>query len=254
MEQYAIEIFQADEVGYYSASSIFSEYLLINVFEPRDVSDIVKEMVVQAEDKKDKRPYHAVVSLLMKFSSLKSIFGSSSSWPSIVGDLYEKMRRDIGINKEPLFWLQYSIFMYTQGKMQEAEDFVDTAYDRANSLHNFKTYQIDTHALRLYMEIEAESSGNLRVDRFQYINDLLDKTIIMLGDESHRYYIYKVLEEMPTFVKNAVLKMDSSEKSAMYYQVNRILDALQVAGRKGDDNYDVSGLISGLAALLRVLN
>ena len=57
----------------------------------------------------------------------------------------EGLHRDIGVNNEPLFWLQYSILMMDSDDLIAAERFLGTAYARASKIHGFRTFQMDTH-------------------------------------------------------------------------------------------------------------
>jgi hypothetical protein len=80
----------------------------------------------------------------MRVSNLKRALRKDPHHDASLINLFERLRRDIDVNREPLFWLQYSILMIDAGDLEAAERFQDTAYERARQSPGFQTYQIDT--------------------------------------------------------------------------------------------------------------
>ncbi len=62
------------------------------------------------------RSARATLGALLRFSFLDELLGQSQERDSQIRNLYEHCRRDTNIQGEPLFWLQYSIFMQDIGR------------------------------------------------------------------------------------------------------------------------------------------
>ena len=82
-----------------------------------------------------------------------------------------------------------------------AENFLATAYARANASPGFQTFQIDTHALRLFLLIEEKAAETPTVTHFESIMEKLDVVISMVGEESHRPYALRVLTYIEPFIR-----------------------------------------------------
>lgn len=138
------DLFRLDEDAIQVRSSIFSEYVLATHLEAEDLLEAVYHIVIEAVRRKDERRYQTLLSTLMKVSKLESVLRGYSGRFQMLEKLYDRLHWDLGVNGEPLFWLQYSILMTQLAKLDVAEKFIETAYDRASAKPRFKTYQIDT--------------------------------------------------------------------------------------------------------------
>ncbi len=205
------DFFRLDDDNLQVRSAMFSEYMVQNYFDHREVVECVYPLIVEAVKRKVERRYQAILSSLMRFSVLeRALSGDPDYIRSLVG-LFEHLRRDLGVNKEPLFWLQYSILMTAANDLHAAEGFIRTAYARAQESSGFQTFQIDTYALKLLLQIEQRSSES-KVDRFDEIADKLERVNSMIGDENRRIHAIQVLEGIEPFVGARIAAFSTGER------------------------------------------
>lgn len=228
--------FENDEL--LAHSSIFSEYLSENFFKGEDVSESVYAMVTESVRRKPSRLYQAITSYFTQVSNLKLLITGANQSALLTG-LFDKLHRDINVNKEPLFWLQYSILMVDLNELSAAEQFLNTAYSRASELTGFKTFQLDTHALKILLTLETAETNTKTVGRFNQILTQIDKAISMLGESSHRPYVLRALKELEPFAKARSKALSTSECNALLFQLERLSKILQVVST-GDKTYSES--------------
>lgn len=147
-------------------SAVFAEYIVTTIVLTEDLLDMVYRIVVEAVRRKSERRYQPILSNLMRFSFLEAATRENSERLVLLDGLYDRMHRDMGVNEEPLFWLQYSILMTAVDDLVSAEAFIRTAYARAAQSPGFQTFQIDTYALRLLLLIEARATKSGLIERF----------------------------------------------------------------------------------------
>lgn len=220
------DIFGLDDDYVYVRSAIFSEYLIQNHLTARDIVESVYKIVVEAVKRKNQRRYQALLSSLMRFRTLNRALRNDPQRSRFLIELFERLRRDIGVNQEPLFWLQYSILMTDVNDLSAAEKFIETSYERALANPSFLTFQIDTYALRLFLVIERRSEESAEVIRFDQIVEKMERIRSMIGEESHRGHAIDVLREIEPFVLSRVSALSVEEMNALIYHLSLIVDEL----------------------------
>lgn len=226
VREIASDLFKLDDGELQVRSAIFSEYLIQNYFKTKDILDAIQKIIVESVKRKSERRYQATLSALMRVSTLKRALRRDDSLDESLIGLFENLRRDIGVNSEPLFWLQYSILMIEANDLPASESFLMTAYARAAASPGFQTYQIDTHALRLLLLIEEKANTSEPVKRFERIIELLEIVLSMVGNDSHRHYAVRVLEAIEPFVTARLFDLTRAEMNVLIFQFNRLMDAL----------------------------
>lgn len=225
-------------------SALFAEYLIQNHFRTSDILDCVYDIVVEAVKRKKERRYQTISSLLMQVSNLKRALRNDPHHEGALISLFQKAQRDVGINEEPLFWLQYTILMIDANNLAAAEGFLHTAYARAAASPSFRTFQIDTQALRLYLLLE-ERARDPRVGRFDQIMEKMELVLAMIGDESHREYAIRVLEGIEPFVAARLSALTGGEMEALDFQFSRLVENLdrlspEIRAQSGSDQVKAS--------------
>jgi hypothetical protein len=225
-------------------SALFAEYLIQNHFTTADILECVYDIVVEAVKRKKERQYQAITSQLMQVSNLKRALRNDPHHQGALIGLFEKAQRDIEINKEPLFWLQYTILMIDDNNLAAAERFLETAYARAAASPGFRTYQIDTQALRLYLLLE-ERARDPHVLRFDQIIEKMELVLAMIGDESHRGHAIRVLEGIEPFIAARVSALAGGEMDGLDLQFSRLVDNLdrlspEIRAQSGSDQVKAS--------------
>jgi hypothetical protein len=220
----ASEIFRLEEDNLEVRSPVFGEYLLHTHCSDSDLIDMVQRLLIAAVQRKRERGFGGILSRLMRVSALRELLTGPDRLDTIEG-LYQRLQRDIGINAEPLFWLQYSILASEKEDLGQAESFLGTSYARAHAAPGFETYQIDTYALRLLLRIEERSQTD-QVDRFDAIMQKSELVLSMITEESNRWHAIQVLEGFEPFVQARGRLMSTSERNALVFQLNRLERAL----------------------------
>jgi hypothetical protein len=219
------EILRIDDDELQVRSPIFAEYVIRNLTDSEDIVHYIFDVAVAAAARKKERKYRVIMGNLMQSSSLHQLLRDDEHKFNHMGWLYEKLRYHSLVNEEPLFWLQYMIFMMDTDNLRAAEEFMDTAYARAAANYGFKTFQIDTQAFRLLMLIESREKG-VPVKRFDDIIGKLEIIAGMLSDESHRYHAIRVLAGAQPFIGARKNDLAIGEKNALVFWLSKCATAL----------------------------
>lgn len=221
------DVFRLDDENVQVRSAMFSEYIIQNHLTTSDIVDCVYEIIVEAVKRKAERRYQAILSSLMRFSVLNRALANDPHRLISLTNLFDRLHRDIDVNNEPLFWLQYSILMTDADDLQAAEGFIRTAYDRAAASPGFQTFQIDTYALRIILLIEQSAVDVPEVARFDEIVEKLERIRSMIGDESRRDHAIQVLEGIEPFVSARISSLSKGEMTALVYQFALLIEVME---------------------------
>jgi hypothetical protein len=235
---HARDLFEVAETYIYPRSAVLAEFLLNDILDPDDIAHWLLELGFHAANVKAQEiergnigssrfmEANHLLGAFFKFTDLANIFGKNRSGNDRIAEIYEKGRRNELINKEPLFWLQYSIFQASIDRLELAEQYIDTAYDRASAIAGFRTYQIDTYALSLYLRIEETMSATSAVSRLESICEKLGQVREMINDGSHRNFALVSLAKMGDFIKARLGGLQKHEKVRLVYELNLIINRL----------------------------
>lgn len=235
--------FENDEL--HAHSSIFSEYLSENFFDGEDVIESVYSMVTESVRRKPHRTYQAITSYFTQVSNLKRLI-TGANRSALLAGLFDRLHRDINVNDEPLFWLQYSILMMDLGELPAAERFLNTAYARASALTGFKTFQLDTHALRILLILETADSNTKTVGRFDQILTQIDNVASMINESSHRPFALRALKELEPFAINRSKVLAISECNALLIQLERLSKILQAVSTADETYVESQGALANV--------
>lgn len=206
-------------------SSLLSEYFIQRIFSSKDILNACYEVTTTSTRRKSDRAHRRLSGELMKLSTLQRFLKFQPGADDALGKHYIRLSRDKDVNAEPLFWLQYAILMKKSGDIANARMFLNTGYDRASEIQGFKTFQLDTQALSIYLleEIEREDES------VEGLDDILIsiKTVAnMIADQSHRQHAIEVMAEVPAFIEARHKALKSPEKVALVFEINRTIQAL----------------------------
>lgn len=229
------DIFSFEDDNFGVRSSILSEYLIKRHLTAEELIPWIYRLVIEAVKRKSERRNRVVLRRLMRFSPLYQAFRNDVGLIERLTDLFERWRRDDLINKEPLFWLQYAILKTEANDLELAESFIETAYGRAREIPGFRTYQIDTYALRLLLIAETRSADAGPVTRFDRIIDKLEQIRPMIGDTNYRWHAVQVLAEMEPFASIRAASMSNGERIALTYQLRLLLQQMRLLSDEARD-------------------
>lgn len=217
-------------------SALFSEFLIKRYLKPHELVGAVFRMASEAARRMNEnanlqservRSARATLGALLRFSFLDELLRQYPERDQHIREVYEHGRRDIYIQGEPLFWLQYSIFMQEIGLWDLAERHMETAYERGAVRPGFLTYQLDTNSLGLYIDLELHAAHDAPVSRAERILSLLEKSREMIGDGNHRGHTLKVLRQLEPFLQQRKAGLSKAEGVGFVYQINLIIDILE---------------------------
>jgi len=222
-------------------SALFSEFLVQSFLDPNELIGAVYWLSAEAAKRMNEvtdlqserhRDARRVLGMLLTHRRLASFLKRHANRDSLIEDLYEKARSNSHIAGEPLFWLQYSIFMQDQREWIVAEKLMETAYSRGADRPGFQTYQLDTNSLSLLLDLEIADMQLDNVKRFDRIITLTDTIRTMLSEGNHRGHAIRVIGKFERFVSSVKRKLSNTEAVALTYHLNLIeqsLDALDIS-------------------------
>ena len=211
----ARDILGMDDDDLESKSALFSEYIIQSHVGTQSVMDCVFLLVVAAVRRKAEPRYQAILGKLMRYSELSRVLNNDPKRSDALKALFERLALDRRVNLEPLFWLQYAILMRNREELTVAEKFIVTAYARARENPGFRTYQLDTYALKLLMLMERELETSGHVTRLAQILDKFERVRHMIGDENHVLHAVSAVRGTESFVARRLGAMATAEKRAL---------------------------------------
>jgi hypothetical protein len=222
-------------------SSLLSEFFIQRIFTPKEILDGCYDITTSSTRRKIDRAHRRLSGELMKFSTLQRFLKFYSDSDEALNRHYVRLSNDKDVNAEPLFWLQYAILMKTSGDLPNARMFLNAGYERASRLVGFKTYQLDTQALSIYLLEETARKG-LTVEGLSDILKSIKTVTDMIADLSHRHHAIEVLGEVPIFVNARRAALTEPEKIALIFDLNRAAQAL-AALSVGEQAYTESEIV-----------
>lgn len=201
-------------------SALLSEYLIQRILPPKEVLDACYAITTTSTRRRSGRVHRRLAGELMKDSTLKRFLKFRPGVDQYIEKHYARLSNDKNVNDEPLFWLQYAIFMKRTGDIANARMFLNTAYERASRIDGFKTFQLDTQALSIYL-VEEIASSSPTVEGLEKILSSIKLVTDMISEQSHRQYAIEVVGEIPAFIEARRHALENSEKVALVFEINR---------------------------------
>lgn len=226
LEELSREIFEVSADSFRVRSAVFSAFVIEAFLDPDEVADAVVDVTLAAAARRTERSYRVLMSNMMAYTSLRRTLHGKADVDALIIGIYERLRHDDRVNREPLFWLQYAIAMAELPKLDAADEYIQTAYRRAEEMEGFQTYQIDTQAFRVaLMRATAEARGRAISNSEQILSGIerIDK---MLTDASHRAYAVRVLEYLQPFIDTRRVDMSPGERTAFQFWIGKVANSL----------------------------
>lgn len=222
LEDLSHEIFETSADGFKARSSIFSSFVIATFIGLEEIADAVVEETLAAAQRRSERPYRILMSNMIAYSSLRRTLRDKADPDTVIASIYERLRYDERVNSEPLFWLQYAIAMAEKPRLDAADEFIATAYRKAEELPGFQTYQIDTQAFRIALMRATEQNSGQAIFNIDAVLFGIERIDAMLGDGSHRFYAVKVLEYVQPFVTARLGDLANGERTALQFWLLKV--------------------------------
>ncbi|WP_175181346.1 SIR2 family protein [Achromobacter aegrifaciens] len=217
-------------------SSVLSEHILRKYIDPKDFVGIIFDLAAEAARRIDEecdfsserfRRARGLLSAVIRFGFINSIIGHTPDKRKTIGKLYESCRRDALIEKEPLFWLQYSIFWQDEPRWDLAESHMAEAYARGATRPGFKTFQLDTNFLGLLCDLELFfSSVGQPVTRFEKLTELMETCRAMIDDGNHRNHVIKAFLKLEPMISKRNGDFTDAQCAALCYGLSLVVEKL----------------------------
>ena len=166
------------------------------------------------------------MSNMMAYRSLRRNLRGKGDADTIIVGIYERLRYDERVNGEPLFWLQYAIAMAEIPRLDTADEYIGTAYRKAEELHGFQTYQIDTQAFRIALMRAIEEKPGREIFNIERILSGFERVDAMLADGSLRAYAVRVLDGVQAFIAARHRDAAPGERTALQFWLLKVAKSL----------------------------
>lgn len=226
LEDLSHEIFETSADGFKARSAVFSSFVIAAFIDPDEIADAVVEVTLAAAQRRGERPYRILMSNMMAYSSLRRTLRGKGDPDGIIVSIYERLRYDERVNGEPLFWLQYAIAMAEASRLDTADEYIGTAYRKADDLEGFQTFQIDTQAFRIALLRATEQKSGQAVFNIDAVLTGIERIDAMLGDGSHRSYAVRVLDHIQPFVAARRADLAAGERTALQFWLLKVAKSL----------------------------
>jgi len=220
------EIFETSTDRFRVRSAVFSAFVINAFIDPVEIADAAVKVTLAAAKRRDERPYRILMSNMMAYSSLRRTLRGKGDPDAIILSIYEQLRFNERVNSEPLFWLQYAIAMAEVPRLDTADEYIATAYRKAEQLPGFQTYQIDTQAFRIALMRATEEKPGREIFNIEKVLSGLERVDAMLADGSHRAYAVRVLDGVQPFVAARRNDLTQGERTALHLWLLKIAKSL----------------------------
>lgn len=226
LEDLSHEIFETSADRFKARSAVFSSFVVAAFIDPDEIADAVVDVTLAAAQRRSERPYRILMSNMIAYSSLQRTLHGKGDPDAIIVGIYERLRYDERVNGEPLFWLQYAIAMAEIPRLDTADEYIGTAYRKAEDLPRFRTYQIDTQAFRIALLRATEQKAGQAIFNIDAILEGVERIDAMLDDGSHRAYAVKVLDYVQPFVAARRGDLAAGERTALQFWLLKVTKSL----------------------------
>lgn len=216
-------------------SSVLSEHILKKYVSTSDALSEIFNLAAEAARRIDEtdnfsterfRRARSLLSSILRFGFVESIVGRSPEKLKLINKLYESCRRDDLIKKEPLFWLQYSIFWKDVPRWDLAESHMIEAYSRGAMRPGFKTFQLDTNYLGLLCDLEVNSIVGQPVARFEKLIEMMEVCRLMIDDGNHRDHVTKAFLKLEPMIIRRKGDFTKPQATSLTHALNLVIQKL----------------------------
>ncbi len=187
-------------------SSIVAKYILTTLYTPKDVIDILIQLV-KCLDVLSKNSLHNRIRLItfVNFTTIQACLNiKDNAWKMEMYRFYEVVKDCTFCKTNIDFWLQYAIARLYNRDYVISKTLFDKCYSLANANYNYKTYKIDNHYCRFLLENEIEyGSVGTCMEAFRHAHEILSNT--RPGDEKNIIHL-----RLQVYIKNFMRHLRTS--------------------------------------------
>ncbi|EJG0878457.1 SIR2 family protein [Vibrio parahaemolyticus] len=205
-----------------SASSLFCICLVKEHFSASYITSSLLSIAGRLDQVSDKDATQtSVFKSMLKFSFVERILPKTTK----VGNLiryYSDLKLEVKwLNKDPHFWLQYSMSLIAYKDYGKAQQFLDQAYALAQNKQDYHTDNIDTQQARLWlMECNEISDGNIVYGKFVEAHKLLSYL-------KNNIFKFRQLARYREFYETNFIKLSKKNKQNFLERCSQVLNSIQ---------------------------
>lgn len=250
--------FSPEELALHSAT--FGEFFLKQYVGGEGIVSVVCRLAFEAARRKSggdhpqsqrSREARKALGVLVQYTKVSNLLNGTPDAEKRIGELYERLRENVYINNEPLFWLQYSIFMQNASNYPMARNHLETAYERATLIESFRTFQLDTNYLRLILQAPRGEHGY--PGDTEILFDLVDKVGKMVTSVDHRVHAFRVLEDLKLFSMNHGESLTRGERQRLSIQCLRLARDFENLGTEVKIEFETNRVKSSIEETIALL-
>lgn len=218
-----------------SASSLFCICLVKEHFSASYITSSLLSIAGRLDKVSDKDATQTrVFKSMLKFSFVERILPKTTK----VGNLiryYSDLKLEVKwLNKDPHFWLQYSMSLIAYKDYGKAQQFLDQAYALARNKQDYYTDNIDTQQARLWlMECNEISDGSIVYGKFVEAHKLLSYL-------KNNIFKFRQLARYREFYETNFIKLSKKNKQNFLDHCSQLLNSIQEVDE--DQSYSVQQL------------
>ncbi len=200
-------------------SSIFSEFVISKFVDPDDLLRIVEEIVTaMAPIRLENKRYDAIFAKCLNFGTLFRLCGGNDRAVAAVVSSYNRLRHNVAVESQPLFWLQVAIAMNAKGDLRAAWTYLKVAYSKV--LKDFEPYHIDTKALEVLFRLGALPDEQFGDDEFRGLDEALAGCVAMISNDRNRTDVLRALSYSLAFFEIRGGAFDKGEKVRLAFHIS----------------------------------
>lgn len=187
-------------------SSIVAKYILTTLYAPKDVIDILIQLVKCLDVlSKNSLPNRIRLITFVNFTTIQACLNiKDNAWKMEMYRFYEVVKDCTFCKTNIDFWLQYAIARLYNRDYVISKTLFDKCYSLANANYNYKTYKIDNHYCRFLLENEIEyGSVGTCMEAFRHAHEILSNT--RPGDEKNIIHL-----RLQVYIKNFMRHLRTS--------------------------------------------
>lgn len=218
-----------------SASSLFCICLVKEHFSASYITSSLLSIAGRLDKVSDKDATQTrVFKSMLKFSFVERILPKTTKVGNLIRYYSDSKLEVKWLNKDPHFWLQYSMSLIAYKDYGKAQQFLDQAYALARNKQDYYTDNIDTQQARLWlMECNEISDGSIVYGKFVEAHKLLSYL-------KNNIFKFRQLARYREFYETNFIKLSKKNKQNFLDHCSQVLNSIQEVDE--DQSYSVQQL------------
>lgn len=191
-------------------ASVNARDVLMQMFDPRDVTSSVIEALKRIAPIRNQYPYKHIFTQLLRYTRLKQVIQDQSEQDFF----FDRLSELNFCRSHVLFWLQWSMCMRENQDFLRARQYLDEAYGISMNWRNFDNYhledQLDDQKAKLLLDSSeiADSSANY----LRTANEVYNLLVRLINRPEQTSHPYLTIQFFDAFMEKASPKLITPHK------------------------------------------